>query len=404
MKTKKLVQLTETFCPEKVELTEAVLDEAGAVVKPAHLQLTFGRVDEINENGRRYRKSIMEGQFAANADKIKNKMIFMEADHPSDNKSHLDRTASIITDVGILEDGRIVGGADLVETRVGNDIKAIIKGGGKVQVSQRGYGTTTIEEIEKDGKKIKFQDVDETYQWQTYDFVIGASVLDAGVDSIKETKEDKEEEETMGDKKEKLEIKDIAQLEADYPELHKQMLESVKADADAKLLEAVKLEKEQAEAKVKGEFAEQLTSLTEAVTGLQEKLLKKEEPVKEEKDDSVMVALTEQLKTLNAKVDEQEKALKTSKLEEHITKSLGTEAYADDIRAMVSGNTIEEIDISIKESRERITAILEKASKVPAGVGIYQPENDQLDDVSLLKESQAMLAGLEPLSEEKKED
>jgi hypothetical protein len=81
----------------------------------------------------------------------------------SDGKTSLSRVSHIVTGMRV-EDGRVIGEAEILPTSRGNDLMALLKAGCKVGVSSRGYGSTKPDEY---GNDI----VQEDYKLVTFDFV-----------------------------------------------------------------------------------------------------------------------------------------------------------------------------------------------------------------------------------------
>lgn len=143
----------------------------------------FASADEINNNNRVYPEAIQDREIEKLKPLMEDRSIFSEADHPEDGKSRIRNVAAI--PVGIEKkkiDSRTVyiGEAILLNTEQGKNIQEIIRAGGKVGVSQRGWGSLSPGKWE--GKQCEIVEAD--YTLKTFDFVIGQSTKGAEVELI----------------------------------------------------------------------------------------------------------------------------------------------------------------------------------------------------------------------------
>lgn len=145
----------------------------------------FHRADERNANGRIYPSSLLERETKRLNDRLK-ESVFMQADHPADGMSKVSQTAAILS--GVEYDPKtkeVMGEAKVLETTLGKDLAAIVRAGGRVGISARGFGTTTPGECA--GQKGDV--VNEDYSLATFDFVVGQSTRNAVVSSFSEQDE-----------------------------------------------------------------------------------------------------------------------------------------------------------------------------------------------------------------------
>jgi len=162
--------------------------------------------------------------------KVKKGAVKMALDHPEWTPKLKD-TAAIITDIseiGIDKKGYYT--AQIVDTAVGKDLKAILDVGGVVGVSTRGYGTT-LDDQEWPGLSGKYSIIQPGFKLESIDFVDGPSV---------EETEDYMALEQKGENK----MKTIEELMKAYPELFKRFndkTEAEKKDLVNKLNEAIKV-------------------------------------------------------------------------------------------------------------------------------------------------------------------
>ena len=144
--------------PIKLTLDES--GEDGKVIARGE----FARCDVPTQNGRKYSRALYEREVKKLQEMIKRRRCFGELDHPADGKTMLQRVSHIITKLGIEDDGRVVGEAEILDTPQGKTLKAILSAGAEAGVSSRGFGST---KANKDGS----QDVGEDFVLRTFDFV-----------------------------------------------------------------------------------------------------------------------------------------------------------------------------------------------------------------------------------------
>jgi len=123
----------------------------------------FAKCGVATENNRIYPNKLWEAQIRKLDRAMEDRRVFGELDHPNDGKTQLSRVAHIITSMKI-EDGRVIGEAEILDTERGKNLAALLKAGCKVGVSSRGYGSTKQNEQGEDV-------VQEDYKLVTFDFV-----------------------------------------------------------------------------------------------------------------------------------------------------------------------------------------------------------------------------------------
>ena len=134
----------------------------------------FGRCDVPTQNGRIYPRKLMEREIERLAPELKERGVTGELDHPSDGKQSLQRTSHVITGLKIEDDGRVIGKCEILETPMGNILRALIKGKVKVGVSSRGYGSTAPSSGKHEGEEVQ-----EDFVLKTYDFVADPAMKSA---------------------------------------------------------------------------------------------------------------------------------------------------------------------------------------------------------------------------------
>ena len=149
-------QLVDTR-PVKFTLIEG--DEDGKV----RVRGEFARAGVATENKRVYPKKVWEKEIGRLEASMKNRRVFGEMDHPVDGRTSLNRVSHIVTDMR-LEDGILVGEAEIMPTDKGRNLMALLKSGCQIGVSSRGYGSTKSNDK---GEEV----VQEDYKLVTFDFV-----------------------------------------------------------------------------------------------------------------------------------------------------------------------------------------------------------------------------------------
>ena len=128
----------------------------------------FGRVDFPTGNKRYYPKPIMQRELAKLQEKINESMAYGEAEHPVDGKTFIPRISHRITKIGLTEDGYVVGEMIVLNTDYGRIIQEMLKSGGKVGISSRGFGSLSADSSGN-------YRVGDNYRIVTYDIVANPS-------------------------------------------------------------------------------------------------------------------------------------------------------------------------------------------------------------------------------------
>lgn len=144
-------------------LVQLTLIESSGDGKRLRVRGEFGRCDMPTENKRQYGRKLMEREFRRLQEKIKRRALYGELDHPGDAQTKLTRASHIITSLE-LDGDVVIGEAEILETTAGQNLAAIIRAGGSVGVSSRGYGSVVTNE---EGIDV----VQEDFKLASYDFV-----------------------------------------------------------------------------------------------------------------------------------------------------------------------------------------------------------------------------------------
>jgi hypothetical protein len=155
-----------------------------------------------NGNGRVYPSAILEREISKNMDKVKNRNMLGELDHPTEGKIHLDKVSHVITELNMNPDGRVLGGVEVFDgpdelggTPKGRILGSLIKRGVKLGISSRGFGSTKehddVNEVQDDFKLITFDIVADPSTPGAYPAAVYEEKDPEAVGWIKEQKETK---------------------------------------------------------------------------------------------------------------------------------------------------------------------------------------------------------------------
>jgi hypothetical protein len=132
----------------------------------------FGRVDVPTANGRIYPRRILEREIKRLERAMMHRQLFGELDHPDDGRTMLGRVSHIITKMTIESDGRVMGHLEVLKTRNGRELQALVDSGVKLGVSSRGLGS-----VQKNQQG--YHVVQEDFKLLTYDVVADPAMSSA---------------------------------------------------------------------------------------------------------------------------------------------------------------------------------------------------------------------------------
>lgn len=141
---------------------------------------TFQRANAQNQNKRVYPKAVLESSVRRLDEKLKNRELVGELDHPAEAIVKLQNASHLITKLEWDGDD-LIGEAELLPTPAGQIAKTLINAGVKIGISSRGVGTLSEN---SDGAKI----VNDDYNMVTFDLVADPSTQGA-FPSIAESKQ-----------------------------------------------------------------------------------------------------------------------------------------------------------------------------------------------------------------------
>lgn len=134
----------------------------------------FASANTVNNNKRIYKKDILEREISKLQEKVADKTLYGELDHPEAAETSLSRSAILITALEFRGDD-VWGKAKILETPMGQTAKALLKDG-KLGISSRGLGT-----VSEDGH------VNSDFSLLTFDLVASPSNQSSWVDPIYES-------------------------------------------------------------------------------------------------------------------------------------------------------------------------------------------------------------------------
>lgn len=141
----------------------------------------FARAGIATENKRVYPKQIWEKEIGRLGKAMQGRSVYGEADHPKDGRTSLGKVSHIVTDLR-LEDGILVGEAEILPTDAGRNLSVLLQSNCKVGISSRGFGSTKSGD---NGEDI----VQEDYKLVTFDFVADPADQNAYPSIVGESKD-----------------------------------------------------------------------------------------------------------------------------------------------------------------------------------------------------------------------
>lgn len=192
-----MVQLSESNKSDNIKMTDFVETyEATVTLEPqteamktrnakrkARVSIAQ-KADAKNENGRVYPKEVLqEAVEAAQAQINEFGGLLMDSEHRTDgngaNVTKLRETVALIKQIEFNEETNTVSLPEIefVETQAGKDLMALLESGVKLQVSQRGHGTS---------HPVVDPSTNETYQKVDFLRIVGFDTVPGGTASVKE--------------------------------------------------------------------------------------------------------------------------------------------------------------------------------------------------------------------------
>lgn len=145
---------------DAVDVNDVKLISEGEKDKSLYIEGIFSSAENLNINGRKYKKKTLEREMQKLEETIKAKKLYGELNHPNSPDVNLERSAILIENLE-WKDNHVWGKAKVLSTPMGEIIKGIIRDGGAVGISSRGLGS-----VDEDGYVN-----DKNYKLITWDIV-----------------------------------------------------------------------------------------------------------------------------------------------------------------------------------------------------------------------------------------
>lgn len=404
MKERILVELDVVEC---FDIREEVIDEKTGE-RAIITKMKWQQAGTININKRRYRNELFEKEITRLLPLCKEGRVFGGGYHPEGVKDvEVNNAAILWLNLWMEEDGSCIGEAKIMPTRIGKDAMVIIKSGGRIGLSSRGFGTVT-QKTEKIGDEtVTFFDVNDGFKLKSPgDIVLSPSVADSGIQERIEERWNEIYNKSLPSKASDLQNKiqgeemNLEELKTKNPELVKQ-IEDAK---EAELKKANESNKEEWKKEVEKQVDEKVkplqtkvdtleaerTTTIESIRGATEAFAKgaaalseipgvipeedKDNPQDEPKADNSelakkVAALEKDNTELKKKVEDSEKATddakKATELQGKLKKTLETELKKEeneDYRSLIEKKLIVDGQINI-ESEEAVEDAVAEAKK-----------------------------------------
>ena len=371
-------QLHEIFWEGKVEHIEEKATTDGKSGGKYIISGPFMRADFMNRNHRVYTKEAANKAISAIRPMVEEKRIRMLVDHPGffEGPSLMNAGALLLEVSDVKEDGYAYYKAQILDTDVGKNLKAILDAGSPVGVSTRGYvpsedGCEEKDWLDSEGNKHKAEYIKD-WVLESVDFVDDPAVLDTEIYMKLHT-------ESLKRRNVPMTVKTVDEMKSEYPELCKTLAESAIADTktefETKVTELesqVKTVTDSANAK-----SEALNKLVEAVREIDPdkfNVIQESEAIKAK--DSEIAELNTKLEEANKKIESLEQELKDNKADYEKKEK---EAYLETLKASdpsffslesfknIFDNCITKDDVKIVyENNSKIVKEMKEKSMVPA--------------------------------------
>jgi len=196
----------------------------------------FTKCDFPNGNNRVYPKKIMDDAINKLRPRVTEGRVRMMVDHPLWDSS-LSKVGALVKNItNVKEDGYAYYEAQIIDTAVGKDLKAILDAGGKLGVSTRGTGRCDYDK-EVEGFPGKYDVICEGYELSTFDFVDDPAVSDTEAYCHIESKRRSTEMKTIQEMK-KAYPAIFEKYESELKQSHQKELDEAKVASKATLDEA----------------------------------------------------------------------------------------------------------------------------------------------------------------------
>ena len=155
----------------EVDTVQVIAEGNGS--SPMKVRGVFGRVNEFNNNKRRYPKAVLQREVSRLQPLAEGGRLVGELDHPEHTNIKLTEASHKIVNLK-MQGNKIIGEAHILNTPAGKVAQQLIKDGVHLGISSRGLGTLT-EVPDKPG----YSEVNEDYKCVTFDLVADPSTRGA---------------------------------------------------------------------------------------------------------------------------------------------------------------------------------------------------------------------------------
>ena len=378
-------QLHEIFWEGKVEHIEEKATDGKSCGKYI-ISGPFMRAGFMNRNHRVYTKEAANKAINTIRPMVEEKRIRMLVDHPGlfSGPSLLNAGALLLELSDVKDDGYAYYKAQILDTDVGKNLKAILDAGSPVGVSTRGYvptedGCEEKDWIDSEGNKHKAEYIKD-WVLESVDFVDDPAVLDTEIYMKLHT-------ESLKRRNVPMTVSTVEEMKSAYPELCKSLMDSAITDTKkefepkvAELETQVKTANESANAK-----SEAFDKLVESVKGLApDKFTVVQESEALKAKDSEIAELNTKLEEATKKIESLEKQINDSKIE---FAKKEKEAYIEQLKVSdpdffalesfknVFDNCVSKEDVkTVYENNSKIVKEMKEKSTVPATGKTLQTE------------------------------
>jgi hypothetical protein len=326
----------------------------------------FAKCGIATENRRVYPKPIWEKEIKRLNKALKERRVFGEIDHPSDGQTKLSRVSHIVTGLSI-ENGIVVGEAEILPTEAGKNLLAIMEANVPVGVSSRGFGSVKSNDKNEDV-------VQEDYRLVTFDFVADPADQDA-YPSVSESRTLFEgvQFDLDADEEQERALEVARQIEADRTGKKVEATETLREEFAREILENLSKIREQVRSEVRDELLND-PSLAGAKTALESVRAILTPYLLPEEAAVVVKAKTEEVEGLKNQLAEKELRIKELESENtsiaemakevgyrfYLERVLSNDVNADAIRTMVGDVKKYADSTALKESVKNIRSELAK--------------------------------------------
>lgn len=263
-------------------LDEGLVDEKKKDSTYIRAEVKFSHADKLNNNKRLYSKDLMLREIDRMKPLCTDGAVTAGAYHPQSGLLEVPEVAALWENIWMEDDGACVGIVKILPTPHGLAAQTLIKAGGKIGMSTRGFGTVTRKTNRIEGERVEYDEVNEDYKMiSPGDIVLTPSVPDAGVRKLIEQRANEafgfdknllSEEENVEKKQEFKTIESLEDLKKEFPELIVKIREEAVAEAkkaaekEEKDKKSIEEQKKEWQEEIRKEFQPKIDELEKART------------------------------------------------------------------------------------------------------------------------------------------